>query len=315
MKTNLSIVMRVSLLLAWIVAFAATVTAQQDALYTQFFSNQLIVNPAYAGSRDAISLTAFYRNQWTGFPGAPTTTTASIHAPVFKGTSGAGLSLQHDKLGITTTSSLSSAYAYRIDFGKARLALGINGELRLRQMDWAKANPLDPMDPSIAYTNRSLFLPNVGAGIFLDADHYFLGISIPRLLENDLNYVSPGQQAEHLAQLKRHFYVSGGLALRLSDGLVFRPQALVKYVAGAPLQVDLNVGFVMKDKLWVGGTYRTHDSMDFFVQYSVNPKIRFGYAFDYAFTQLSRYNAGTHELMIGLDLGKNRNGFFHPRYF
>jgi type IX secretion system PorP/SprF family membrane protein len=315
MKITLNITMRIALVFAGLVAVIAPVAAQQDALFTQFFSNQLILNPAYAGSRDAISMTAFYRNQWAGFPGAPKTETISLHAPIFKGSSGAGVTMQHDQVGITTNSILNGSYAYRIDLGKARLGLGINGELRLQQIDWAAANPLDPMDPSIFYTNRSLFLPNVGAGIFLDAEHYFLGLSIPRMLQTELNYAPAGNTAEHLAQLKRHFYLSGGLAVRLTESLMFRPQVLVKYVANAPLQVDVNLGFVMKDKIWLGGTFRTEDSMDFFLQYSINSKLRFGYAFDYAFTPLSNYNKGTHELMMGLDLGKNRNGFFHPRYF
>jgi type IX secretion system PorP/SprF family membrane protein len=306
---------RILLLLSWLTAGAATASAQQDALYTQFFSNQLVLNPAYAGSRDLITVTAFYRNQWTGFPGAPESQTLSLHSPILKGSSGAGIALQHDKIGITDNSLLNGMYAYRIDLGKARLALGLSGELRLQQMNWAKANPLEAVDPSINYANRSLFLPNIGAGAYLDADKYFVGFSIPHLLEPALKYTNPSQSGTHLAQLRRHFYLSGGLALHLSDAIVFRPQALVKYVAHAPLQADLNLGFVLKDKLWLGTTFRTAASMDFFVQYNVHPKLRLGYAFDYAFTPLSQYQNGTHELMLCVDIGKNRNGFFHPRYF
>lgn len=306
---------RTLVVLAGLLLTFGSAVAQQDAMYTQFFSNQLLLNPAYAGSRDCISMAALYRNQWTGFPGAPVTQTVSLHSPIFKGSSGAGLTMQHDKVGITHNSMLNAAYAYRIELGKARLSLGLNGELRLQQINWAMAHPLEAVDPSIAYTRRSLFLPNVGAGVFLDAEHYYVGVSIPRLLETELKYVSSAQSATSLAQLRRHFYLSGGLALPISESVVFRPQILVKYVANAPLEADFNVGLVLKDKLWIGSTFRTHDSMDFFAQYSVNTKLRFGYAFDFAFTPLSSYSNGTHELMMIVDLGKNRNGFFHPRYF
>lgn len=315
MKAQLNIAFRIALFLLWIMGIAVVAMAQQDAMYTQFFSNQLILNPAYAGSRDAVSATIFYRNQWTGFPGAPVTQTASIHAPISKGGSGAGLTLQHDKIGITDNSLVSGAYAYRIDFGKARLAMGLNGELRLQQINWAKANPLEAADPSIAYTNRSLFLPNLGAGVFLDAEHYFLGVSIPRMLETELKYASTAQSPAHLAQLRRHFYISGGLAMKLTEHVIFRPQLLLKYVANAPLEADVNMGVMLKDKVWTGITFRTHDSMDFFFQYSISPKFRLGYAFDYAFTPLGNYNNGSHEIMLGIELGKQRNGFFHPRYF
>lgn len=315
MKASRFIVQGVLLTLVWTVATLATVKAQQDAMYTQFFSNQLIINPGYAGSRDCISATMLYRNQWTGFPGAPVTQTLSVHAPILKGSSGAGFTLQHDKIGITDNSLLSGAYAYRLDLGKARLAFGLQGEMRLQQINWAQAHPLEPVDQSYSYTRRSLLLPNVGTGIYLDAEHYSLGFSIPRLLETEMKYASPAQSSQHLAQLKRHFYLSGGLALRVSDGIIFKPQILLKYVAHAPLQADLNMGVVFKEKVWLGTTYRTHDSMDFFVQYTIHSRLRLGYAFDYALTPINNYSNGSHELMLSLDLGKNRNGFSHPRYF
>lgn len=315
MKAQLKKIIRKLVLAACTAVIATAAMGQQDPMYTQFFSNQMVLNPAYAGSRDAISITALYRNQWTGFPGAPVTQTTSIHAPISKGGSGAGLTFQHDKVGITDNSFLSGAYAYRIDLGKARLAFGLNGELRLQQINWAKANPLESADPGIAYTNRSLFLPNLGAGVYLDGEHWFVGASIPRMLETELKYASPAQSPAHLAQLRRHLYVSGGLAIKLAEHVMLRPQVLVKQVAHAPVEVDLNLGVMLKDKLWTGITYRTDDSIDLFVQYSINSRLRLGYAFDYAFTPLGNYSAGSHELLLGLELGKHRNGFFHPRYF
>lgn len=315
MKTQHKYLIQAYWIFVWIVGTASATLAQQDAQYTQFFANQLILNPAYAGSRDCISLTALYRNQWTGFPGAPTTQTVSLHAPIFKGSSGAGMSLLHDKIGITDNSILSGAYAYRIDLGGAHLALGLNGELRLQQMNWALANPLEAADPSISYTQRSLLLPNFGTGVYLNAERYYVGLSIPHLLEPALRYASPNQSATHLAQLRRHFFLSSGLALNVSESIVFRPQLLLKYVAHAPLQADINLGLVLKDKVWVGTTFRTHDSMDFFLQYSFSPRLRVGYAFDFSVTAMSPYQSGSHELLLSMDLGKSRNGFFHPRYF
>jgi len=232
-----------------------------------------------------------------------------------KGSSGAGLTLQHDQIGITDNSVMGAAYAYRLDLGNARLAFGLQGEMRLQQINWARAHPLETIDPSYSAARRSLFLPNAGAGIYLDAEHYSLGLSIPRLLETEMKYASPGQSSQHLAQLRRHFYLSGGLALPLAANVIFKPQILLKYVAHAPLQADINLGVILKEKVWLGTTWRTHDSMDFFVQYTIHSRLRLGYAFDYALTPLKNYSNGSHELMLSLDLGKNRNGFFHPRYF
>lgn len=291
------------------------VQAQQDAMYTQFFSNQLLLNPAYVGSRDALSGTAIYRNQWTGFPGAPVTESLSLHAPTPKGRSGWGASLLHDRIGITDHTSLTGAYAYRIDFGKFRLSMGINGQVALQRYDWANAHPLESQDPTMASYPRPLLLPNFGSGIYLDNRKWFVGLSVPRMLETELDKAPSSAPADHLSQLRRHYYLSSGLAIPVAENLVLKPQVLLKFVAHAPLQMDMNLGVVWREKLWVGGTFRTHDSMAIFFQYTLKERFRLGYAFDYALTALNRYSNGTHELMLGFDLGKNANGFFHPRYF
>jgi len=66
-----------------VVSFEA-ITAQQDAQYTQYMYNTLVVNPAYAGSRGLLSLNGLHRSQWIGVDGAPTTQTLSLHSPVGK---------------------------------------------------------------------------------------------------------------------------------------------------------------------------------------------------------------------------------------
>ena len=48
--------------------FSCTVTmAQQLPQFTQYMYNTIAINPAYAGSRDALSIIALHRSQWVGF--------------------------------------------------------------------------------------------------------------------------------------------------------------------------------------------------------------------------------------------------------
>ena len=56
--------------------------AQQDPMFTHYMYNTLSINPGYAGSRDALTVTALHRSQWVGFDGAPKTTCASVHGPI-----------------------------------------------------------------------------------------------------------------------------------------------------------------------------------------------------------------------------------------
>src|ERR1039458_10269157 len=80
--------------------------AQQDAMYTHYMYNTLAINPAYAGSRDALTVTALDRYQWVGFSGAPMTQTLTMHAPIQDQHIGLGLSILNDKIGPTNNTSL-----------------------------------------------------------------------------------------------------------------------------------------------------------------------------------------------------------------
>ncbi len=288
--------------------------AQQDPMFTQYFTNQLAVNPAYAGSRNGLSILGLLRHQWTGFEGAPRTQTLSAHTPLGKSNSNVGVNFVHDKLGITERYALNGAYAYRIDFGRVRLAMGLHGQVRLRQMRWEQSNPIDQVDGVISFSQRQLILPNVGAGIYLDGDRFFLSVAMPHMLENELPYAQ-SSNTQNLAQLRRHLFVSGGLVIPVSEQVKLRPMALWKYVNDAPMQVDLNLGVLIKDQLLVGGTYRSNASADVFLQYQFISQLRLGYAYDFSLTKLRQVNSGSHEIMLGIDLGRTDKGFDNPRYF
>ena len=88
--------------------------AQQDAQFTQYMYNTINVNPAYAGSRGALSMFALHRTQWVGLDGAPVTNTVSVNTPLNNSNLGLGVSLVNDKIGPTTENSISADLSYTI---------------------------------------------------------------------------------------------------------------------------------------------------------------------------------------------------------
>ena len=94
------------------------VYAQQDAQYTQYMYNPMNINPAYAGSRDVLSIFGMHRTQWVGLEGAPTTNVFSIHTPLKNERLGLGLSIVNDKIGPSSENSISIDFAYRIPFSE-----------------------------------------------------------------------------------------------------------------------------------------------------------------------------------------------------
>ena len=143
--------------------------AQQDPHFTHYMFNTLAVNPAYAGSRDAMTVTLLYRNQWLGFDGAPVTQTLTAHSPVFKDKVGLGLSVMNDRIGPTSNISLFGDFSYMIPVGqsrKAKLAFGLKGGLNFMKIGLDEIGIRDGLDPNFYSTVASKLLPNFGFGVY-----------------------------------------------------------------------------------------------------------------------------------------------------
>jgi len=284
--------------------------AQQDAMHTQYMFNTLMYNPAYAGSRDALSASAVYRHQWLNFEGAPRTGSLSVHGPL-RDKYGLGLSLQYDRWGVHDWGIVQGSYTYRFYLTpKTKLAVGLQGSVLYQQSNYTLVNMTDNIDPTFSQ-NVNAVRPNFGAGLFLYSNRYYVGLSIPHILNNDLSALSDE------ARQYRHYYLAAGLVLPISDALKLRPSVLVKSVGPfAPTQAEINVNLHIRDIVWVGATYRTGDSFDFLFGVQVTPSVRIGYAFDLTTTEIqSEAPAGSHEVMIGYDFNIRNERVITPRYF
>ena len=92
--------------------------AQQDAMFTHYMYNTLWLNPAYAGTRDALTITGIHRSQWVGFDGAPTDQSFTLHSPLLNGKMGIGLSVLNDKIGPTKSTLFALDLAYHVRLSK-----------------------------------------------------------------------------------------------------------------------------------------------------------------------------------------------------
>lgn len=291
--------------------------AQQDPMYSQYMFNGLAVNPAYAGSRDAISLAGLYRQQWWGFSGAPVTQTLTAHMPSFNRRHGFGVSIVNDRASYLGQTWLNVDYAYRIPFGQWRLAFGLRGTVNQYRIGWEDADLKDRTDiVAINYPARTL-LPNAGFGIYLNSDNFYAGIGIPRLLVNVINSPIPEAILDDggPGRLRRHFFGTVGAVLRLGEGVQLKPSIMGKYVNGAPAQADFNLNVYFKEKLGVGASYRTGDALVGLVDFFFTPQLHLGYAFGYPTTSLAGYSAGSHELLLGYDFKFKKDGVASPRLF
>lgn len=285
-----------------------TVMGQQQVMFTQYMFNGLAINPAYAGHAGALSATALTRHQWVGVDGAPNTQTLSVHTPITKNKIAVGALIYRDQIGLTTETGLIGSYAYRINFGKGNLSMGMQfgfSDYRNNQANANQGSVLTPDD----YANAQATKPNIGAGFFYSTERFYLGVSSPFLLNNKI------ETADDPVEQIRHLYAMSGFVVDLNRHLKLKPSVLLKAVQGAPLEMDFSAMLLIEDRVWVGLAYRSFDSIDFLLELQLSSKFRLGYAYDYSVTALNTVNSGSHELMLNYILSFSRSRVITPRYF
>lgn len=279
-------------------------------MYSQYMFNTLAFNPGYAGSADVFTALLLSRHQWLGFQGAPGTQTLALHSPLPGDKLALGGNLIHDVAGPAKQNSAFIDLAYRIRTGPgSRLAFGLSGGMNLFQADLAALETVTP-DPRNGNIS-SKPLPNFGFGVYWHTPRHFVGLSAPKLLENKIG----GDGTVVTSQEFRHYFLMAGMVLDLSPDVQFKPAVMLRVVQGAPLSLDLNANFLLRERVWFGALYRWGNAMGLMGQFQVNEQLRLGYAFDMTTTTLGAYNAGTHELMIGYDFKFTKGRTVSPRYF
>ena len=290
----------------------AKVHAQQDPQYTHYMYNTTNINPAYAGSRGALSIFGLHRTQWVGLDGAPRTNAFSINTPIRNSKLGLGLGFVNDRLGVTDENTISVDLSYTIDLNNSKLSFGLKGSANLLNVEYSRLRQSTPGDPFLAVDVDNEFSPNIGAGVYWHSEKSYVGLSVPTFLENER--VENG--SVYSAMNKRmHFFLMGGHVFDINPTLKFKPAALIKAVEGAPLQVDVTGNFLIHDKLTLGGAYRWDAAWSALVGFQVTDGLFIGYSYDAETTKLGRYNDGSHEVFLRFELFNKYRRVNSPRFF
>jgi type IX secretion system PorP/SprF family membrane protein len=270
-----------------------------------------VLNPAYAGSKGTLSIGLLGRTQWVGIDGAPKTFTLSAHAP-FGEKVGLGLSVIVDKIGPVKEQNLFADFSYTINTSEeGKLAFGIKAGFTFHNLNEASLIAIDPNDPSILdFDNRTF--PNFGAGAFYYTNKFYVGLSLPNVLETKHFDRNNGITK---ASEKAHYFLTSGYVFDASENLKFKPSIMIKAAGGAPLSVDLSANFLLNEKFELGASYRLDDSISGLVSFLVTNDFRLGYAYDYTTSNLGDFNSGSHEVVLLWDIDLSRDKVISPRFF
>lgn len=300
-------------------------SAQQDPQYTQYMYNTQVINPAYVGSREALSFGLLGRTQWVNFEGAPKTGTFTVNSPIgVLGNMGLGLSIVHDELGPAVESNITIDYSYTINTSDTdKFSFGLKAGLDLLDVDFTKLNIFDQGD---IFENNvdSKIQPQIGAGVYYHTDRFYTGLSVPNFLNtkhfdesqigNIINDPS-GTAGSTTAAERLHYFLIAGYVFDLGDNLKFKPATLIKLVSGAPLEWDVSANFLINEKFTIGASYRWSAAMSAMAGFQISDEIFIGVGYDYQTTDIETYSDGSYEVFLRFDIFKKPERVLTPRFF
>ncbi len=267
--------------------------SQQDPLYSQYFNNPMLINPAFAGSKERLYLGAAFRAQWAGINGGPVSYNFNGHIALAGNKVGLGVAALQDQLGDIRNTSLGTSYSYRVKLkntttfsfgmqtGFTRFTSNLNGVT------------VQPGDPNFLPFTETKF--NAGVGLLLQSEHYMLSLSVPRMLPSTVS-----QGGQNIQVYGQNYYFYGSYFFYLRSNLQFKPSALLRATAGAPISADVNANLVF-NKLYTAGVFTRKLNTYGVLLQMVAGNFRFGYVFEVP-GKGSALNFDTHEVSLALSL-------------
>jgi type IX secretion system PorP/SprF family membrane protein len=289
--------------------FSSKLAAQQVATYAQYMFNGLAINPAYAGSQDALSASFLERFQNVGLKGAPQTETFSLHSPLVNKRVALGFLVVHDKIGVIDQTGMNLIYAYRIPISKnSVLSLGIQGGASFYKADYSSLLLLQNPDPVFSDNVRQV-RPNIGAGVYYYSKLGYLGLSMPHMLNNVFN------TGGVIVYQNIPIIFNGGYVFTLNRMLKMKPNFLLKILDGRTVEFDVNANVLFDEVLWVGVSYKSSKTVALLTEFQISDQFRFGYSYQITAGPIRTADLGSHELLVNYRFKYFKKGVVTPRYF
>jgi len=293
--------------------------AQQLTNFSLYRDNSFLANPAISGSEKDPILAATYRNQWRKIEGAPNTAAISYRGRIGKSPHGIGGIIMNDQTGPTSFTSATFSYAFHLDFykinpfywskflRKSKISLGLSASIYQFRLRADQLQLDDPNDQFVAQANTSTFSPNAGVGIYYYYDNLFLGFSIPQLIPLEPKFEN-GVGTSTLPRVMHYYTVVGGRIPLKKGTHNIEPIAWLKFVQNAPFQYDIHVRYRYKNSWWAGVAYRSSKTAVIEAGFMVKKRFQIGYAFDQNVSNIAKYTASSHELILAYHFVKSKYG-------
>ncbi|MFY0601996.1 MAG: type IX secretion system membrane protein PorP/SprF [Cyclobacteriaceae bacterium] len=289
--------------------FTFLAQSQQRALTSTYPFNGLLLNPAYAGSLNVLSVIAVHRNQWVNIEGAPIHQAFTAHNSFMSNQVGVGLTVTRDKIGSYESVSTYGSYAYKIHTSIGVLSMGIQGGFDNRR---AAYDDIELLDPDAIFVDNSRFTPNVGLGVYFANPFMYAGLSAPYIIENKTLSLKEGGNSVSSARESRYYYFTGGVIFPIADNVKISPSILIRKQEENRTSYEFTPMLIFENIAYLGVGIRNSGEIIFLGQLILNENFRVGYAYDAATSDLGGSTTGSHEIQLNYRI-KLHNFKKHPQ--
>jgi type IX secretion system PorP/SprF family membrane protein len=271
--------------------------AQQLWRRTQYAINPFLVNPAVAGTKNEIPFYLSYRNQWTGFKGAPVTMLASGHMRGPQNSAFGAVLQRDDTGGAITRTGIEAVGAYHIELNNYdgfSFGLGLNANQF--KIDNSKLVVTDQTDVALnGMQPESTLNIDATVGVLVYGKDYYFGFSTPNLMQSKLRISGYNPEENRNA---RHYQFMGFYSYNITQDIEIEPSGLIKLTNNTPVQVEVNARVVYQKMAWSSITYRAKDAVAFGFggQYE---NYLLGYSIDFTTSKARVMSPFTHEIIMG----------------
>ena len=279
------------------------VSSQQAVMFSQYFINDVIYNPAISGSKDYNQLTIQTRQQWLGFEGAPLSANISYHGAL-NNRSAMGGFLDHDRTSPSSQSNLQINYAYHVplNYDRTFLSFGIGAKFMYYNLDF-QVDDLPPgNDPAFSSKAFEDFLGDVSSGIYLYNDNLFMGYSVVNMLQSSFNDQAGYDFSRNVEE--RVYYGILGYRFQLDRDWAIEPSVFLRHLENSYQEYNLSTRVLYSDQIWTAISARSNSSLSFSLGTN-SDNVQFAYSFDHYFGEISHYQNGTHEITISFRVPNN----------
>lgn len=284
----------------------------QDPHYTQFFSNSVIMNPAFTGTAGCSRIISNFRDQWPEMTGNYITSTLSYDQYIHPMRSSLGFTYVYDNAGDGTLQShgVNLTYAFPIKLKEdMMLSLGLNTGTGCRLFNW---NDNPSFGPYINPTKDQKFYFNLGLGGLFSYKNLTAGFSFDHINRPDIGFITT-------SRLPVNFKIHASNQFNLGQKATLTPTLLFMNQENFYQVLPAVIGTYSFLKFGAGTRFsdENFDAVFGILGYQ-NSWMSISYSYDVTVSSLSnRDTGGSHEISAAFKFNcKNKTDKFHlPQVF